>query len=359
MIADKKRHVFYYFITGLAIGFSWYFYLAPRILPLWILVFFFWRIIFRQYNIKNALIYIGVLFFGFFLISGPLIWYFIQHKDAFFARILGHIDYGQNNSFLDISLDNFILVTRFYAQKIFDAFKIFIIPGTVSFAYYRVTPIHFIPASIFLCLGLLFLIIRHYKTLDFYIILLFISILIFGALLTDILLGRYLIIIPFTCLLVALGLSVFVRKITANNYFRSILEISIVVLIIINELPAVMKFMFIDVYNEDYHAQVSTYSGKYIVENNLKNKKVFFLTTDSLFYDAIKSAKFFSGKEGRDLVRPLNTELLLTEGRIDSLYIIPNGRFEDTEVLKSLFPEGRLISLSNPLNTMVAYIFIN
>lgn len=349
-----KRTLKAAFFAGIFVGLAQYFYPGARLIP--ILTIGFLAILFlnRQIKLKQALILLFFCLIGFLIVYAPMIGYYWQHPENYWARvnIVGVFQSG----WLENGLEAKSLPQVLFRQ-IINSFLVFHFPVKGTPFWFVRTP-YLDPLAIFLfTLGLVMGIWRtrrwQFQFLCFYLL---VGIFFGGALtISSPTPSRYVILFPLIACFIAVGtnrIDEFLRKEVLRRTAVSILATALITTSFYSYWLHETK----DVWNYDLNTQVATYAGRYL-KTVSRDYKIYFVGNDYLYYNAAPSLPFLTGKEGKDLFGSMNEVIKKAKPNVRTFFIVIPARESELVPLQTNLPYGKTTAFYNPRGDFLFWLF--
>ncbi|MBI4009219.1 glycosyltransferase family 39 protein [Candidatus Roizmanbacteria bacterium] len=341
------------FIAGLLLGFSQYFYIGARLIPILILLMIVSMLIFNKIKFTKALYSSLFLLSGFLIIYLPMILYFKNNSDVFLSRIsqTGIAETG----WLENEMKSRSLFAIFKDQ-IVNSYSVFWLSvQSGGRLWFFQTPYLEKWAIFFLSLGMINQIIfisYNYRNL-FLLLYFFLGVFLAGVLTVNSPMpSRYIILFPMIAISIGFGMHL------VNSWLRkkklSFIFIPILIIAMVESLFSYWQHENVESFRYDNNTLIASYAGRYLSQKK-EDYSIYFLGNEYLYYKAVPTLEFLSGKEGQDIPKPL-TETNMKFNK-NSVFIILLDRKDDLLNLQKNYPFGKTIEFKNPSNESLFYYF--
>jgi len=350
--------IFLVFLSGLIMGFSQYIYPGSRIIPILAVMIIAVKFFNKKTSLKKTLFIFLVLSLGFLFAYFPMIHYFVDHPDEYFARI--NIVGLWQSGWLGKEMVKRSLVSIFI-EKIYDNYLVFWLPikRGAHFWFFRTPYLDLFPSFIFLAGLIISLLEKKKKEMSVILFFSFFITVFFAGILTvdSPTPSRHVIVFPFIAVFVGVGIERILR-ISGERKFTLVFPILISVLIAGNSFFSLKRHETIDTWNYDINTQIATFAGRYLDRID-EDYQTFFLGNSNMCYSCVPTLEFLSKKKGIDLEKPLLEEIDKISQSKPSVFLILPERKEEVEILRnSQIFSGKIyeVILSNPKGEAVLYL---
>ncbi|MEI6221807.1 MAG: glycosyltransferase family 39 protein [bacterium] len=250
----QTQKTIYFLLTGYVAGFGLYFYFASRIVPIIIIITVIHWLVFQKPKIKITTILskFSLMLFGFILISWPLFLSSYKVLGTWENVILSRRAVGVKTvDFKKLYLTEDEKAELTYGSN--QVFTMFHAPtGDSSIQWGYMNPILSEGSGIFFLIGIIMCLVLITNTGLFTVISTILLNMIIGGVLTESppFFPRLIIVFPFACILVALGIDFVVEKfeltvtqIKLSNLSKQVISLLIIVIVAICVVPDVSRFL--------------------------------------------------------------------------------------------------------------------
>ena len=348
-----KKNPYYLFFSGIFLGISQYFYPGARLIPILILILLFLLFAHKQRNFKHLLLSSTLILFGFLLVYAPMIGYFLDHKEAYFARIniVGIFQSG----WLKNEMETRSLVDIF-THQIVNSYLAFHMPVKVGFAWFYRSPFLDYLHTVLFTIGLFVSIFRIKKWQYQFLYMYLIVGIFFGGVLTidSPASSRYVILFPAVAMFIGLGINYLINLFSKKSLMQKMVICFFALILFVTSLYSYYVHETVDTWNYDVNTQIATYAGRYLGAKS-SMYTIYFIGNSYMYYNAVPALPFLTKKPGVDIFLPLDESKMTFEK--GSAFIILPSRQNELLKLQKQYINGKTVEFRNPKGALLAFIF--
>jgi 4-amino-4-deoxy-L-arabinose transferase-like glycosyltransferase len=342
-------------LAGFSAGLAQYFYPGARLIPILNIALWLILLINKKLTLRKFINCLGFYLLGFLLIYGPMIHYYSFRPVKYWERvnIVGIFQSG----WLEKELAKRSAQEIFFKQ-IVNNLSIFHLPIKTGLAWFYRTPFLTYLSSFFFTIGLIIglLKIRTWPSqlLSFY---LGTGIFLGGVLTVDSPSpSRSTVLFPAIACFLGLGIERFIDF--ANQILRKKnfpLAVFLAGFFTVFNLYSYRQHEKIDTWQHDFNTQTATFAARYLSHFS-EDYQIFFVGDSSLYYEAIRTLPFLTGKEGKDIFGPVEDELDNLDPSVQNIFIVLPQREEALEVFENEFPWQSSQPFYNPQGKLLFWL---
>jgi 4-amino-4-deoxy-L-arabinose transferase-like glycosyltransferase len=344
--AGEVKQARAFFLAGLVMGLSVYFYTGARLLPPLVAIYTAFVWLRRRRQVERLGVHLTLLALAFLVAAGPMLCYALSHPNEWNARInqVGIIQSGwlEREPGLTGKSTPQILAEQFLRAA--GAFHVF--PDRTVW-YGAARPLLSFWGGIFALLGMTWALVRWRDRRYFLVLIWFWSVIITGGMLTESPPSsqRLVIAIPAVALLVTFGLEQsarLARRVLAFKWSWENLAVGLLILIL---AVGNIRFYFVEFtparcYGSE-NGETATMIGHYLRDLD-RRSHVYFFGAPRIYWNFGTMTFIAPGVSGQDVVEPLDAPPHFVDASRDATFLFLPERLGELAWVRQTFPDGHL-----------------
>jgi hypothetical protein len=343
MTKDSRFHI----PAGMLLGFSQYFYVAARLIPV-VMVCAFAVLAFKKIRFKKLVSMGAIILIFSLLIYAPQIYYYIKIPSEFFIRI-DQVGILSSNWFLhEHGVWPFLLHGA-------DAFSVYFVndhPSLYQYGAERYLPLL---ASFLFLIGFYTSFFRKNKR-EVFIVLFWVigGTILAGVLTSNIVASRYIILLPAVCIFMGIGVDHYYTLIRADKVpLRRTMFAGLLVYYALQNSYSYIYYETRTAFTFDINTQIASYAGRYLMSQ--KEPYTLYFLGSAYYNYQFFGFNYPAYQPVYDLPFPISSYALSLTGR--DIFIILPPRHNDLLLLQKANPSGIHSAVTNPTGDILFYLF--